>query len=102
MEYFYKSKRIYKYTFRLALAALVAVMIPNDIGIHPIIKAMSVTLPFIALGMISPIGLFYIIKSYTRREPPHRYRFLYVLGHSAFILIFVVMAIDVIKVIAIS
>ncbi|SEO70082.1 hypothetical protein SAMN05428947_103463 [Mucilaginibacter sp. OK283] len=92
---YYKKSRLF---YRLAFYTCVWIALYSSLfnGINPIIGAFAILLPVLAVYVLVPMGLFYIIKSYTHKEPFNRFRMYYFAGHLFFLVILIGFAIVII------
>lgn len=86
-KYFYKSKSLYRYSAFIFLWSIVYTQIIKPIGLNEIADAFLLAIPALSLYIITPLGLFYLIKSYLKKEPYNKYRAFYLLGHLFFLFI---------------
>jgi len=84
-KYYNKAKLLYKISFLIFIWLILFSQIVNQI--NAIIGAILIVLPFIGEYVIVPLGLIYLIKSFTNKEPFHRYRIFYLIGYIFFIFI---------------
>lgn len=63
--------------------------------INPFLAAFLIVLPVIGAFITVPLGLINIIKSYNNKEPFHRYRLLYLIGHLFFLLLLIALFVSV-------
>jgi len=95
-KYFIKSKKLYRYSAYIFLWLILFTQISKAIGLDGgIPNAVFVGLPGIALYIITPLGIFYAIKSYTSKEPYYKYRAFYLFGHLFFLFILLALAASV-------
>lgn len=84
-KYFYKSKFYYKITFYGFIWVLLLTQVYKII--NPIIASILIVVPVLGAFVIVPLGSSYLIKSFTNKEPFHKYRILYLIGYLFFALI---------------
>ena len=84
-KYFNKAKLYYKITFFGFIWIILFSQIFKEI--YPIIAAFLIVIPFLGEFVVVPLGLFCVVKSYTTKEPFHRYRLLYLMGYLFFAII---------------
>lgn len=83
------SKFCYKISLYSFLWIVVVSQLDKVLEINGVIAAFAVVLPFFAIFILIPCGLFFVIKSFVVKEPFHRYRILYLIGHLFFLLIMI-------------
>lgn len=86
-KYYKKSRLFYRLAFYICIWISLYSSLFTEINIHPIISALAIVLPVLAVYVLVPMGLFYIIKSYTNKEPFNRFRMFYLAGHVFFLII---------------
>jgi|GEM_PF-2940937 len=95
-KYFKKSKSLYRYSAYTFLWVLLFTQISKAIGLNDgISNAVFVGIPGLSLYIITPLGIFYSIKSYTSKEPYYKYRAFYLFGHLFFLFILLALMISV-------
>ncbi|MDB5089194.1 MAG: hypothetical protein JWR09_3188, partial [Mucilaginibacter sp.] len=57
--------------------------------------AVLVVFPVLAIYVLIPCGLFFVLKSFVVKEPFHRYRILYLTGHLFFLLVMIGMIVAI-------
>ncbi|SHN08746.1 hypothetical protein SAMN05216524_105119 [Mucilaginibacter sp. OK098] len=83
------SKFCYKVTFYLFIWLIAFTQLSKLMQVNAIVSALLVVLPVLAICVLIPCGLFFLIKSFVMKEPFHRYRILYLIGHLFFLLIMI-------------
>jgi hypothetical protein len=87
-KYFNKSKSLYRYSAYIFLWIIGYTQIGQAIGLGDgIMNAVFVGIPALSLYIITPLGIFYAIKSYISKEPYYKYRAFYLFGHLFFLFI---------------
>jgi len=87
-KYFIKSKSLYRYSAYIFLWVFLFPQINKAIGLNDgIVNALFLAIPTLALYIITPLGIFYAIKSYVAKEPYYKYRAFYLFGHLFFMFI---------------
>jgi hypothetical protein len=89
LKYFNKSKFFYKLTWYAIVWTILFSQIVRVVLINVIVKDILVVLLAIASCVFVPLGIFYLIKSYTTREPPSKYKLFYLSGHLLFLFILI-------------
>jgi len=92
---FNKSKFCYKVTFYLFIGLMLFTQLNRVLKINGIISALLISLSVVAMFAFVPCGLFFVIKSLVKKEPFHRYRILYLIGHLFFLLLLVILLISI-------
>jgi hypothetical protein len=86
---FNNSKFCYKVSFYAFIWVIFFTQVSKALQINALVSAILVVLPVLAIYVLIPCGLFYVIKSFVVKEPFHRYRILYLMGHLFFLLMMV-------------
>jgi len=79
LKYFNKAKKCYKYTFYIFLYSIVASMLLRGFSSN-YYADFIVGIPAIVAIIAAPVGLFNIIKSYTKKEDYHPRKMLFLIG----------------------
>ncbi|MFD0751634.1 hypothetical protein ACFQZS_15895 [Mucilaginibacter calamicampi] len=93
-KYFSKSKGFYRYSAYIFLWVILYPQIAKAIWPSGIMDAFFMAIPTLALYIITPVGIFYSIKSYTAKEPYNKYRAFYLFGHLFFLFILMALALS--------
>lgn len=92
---FNKSKFCYKVSFYLFISLILFTQLNRVLKINDIISALLISLSVLSMFAFVPCGLFFVIKSFVKKEPFHRYRILYLIGHLFFLLLLLALLIGV-------
>lgn len=90
-KYFTRSKALYRYSAFIFLWILAYTQLAKAIITNELINSIMIALPALALYIITPLGIFYYIKSYAAKEHYNKYRAFYLFGHLFFLFILLAM-----------
>jgi hypothetical protein len=94
-----KNFNIAKFCYKISFYAFIWIIAVSQLfkvmQINALISGIVILLPFLAIYMLVPFGLFFVIKSFVVKEPFHRYRILYLMGHLFFLLIMIVLIVAI-------
>lgn len=89
--YFKKSKVLYRYSAYTFLWVILFPQFNKVISLPALLDALCMVVPMLALYIITPLGIFYSVKSYKAKEPYNKYRAFYLFGHLFFLFILLMM-----------
>ncbi len=89
--YFKKSKIVYRYSAYTFLWVILYPQFNKVISLPALLDALFTVVPMLALYIITPLGIFYSVKSYKAKEPYNKYRAFYLFGHLFFLFILLMM-----------
>ncbi|AKQ46056.1 hypothetical protein TH63_11045 [Rufibacter radiotolerans] len=96
-----KAKALYRAILYLtAFTILMALLLPA-LKLEGTIRDLTISLPALLAVFITPVGFFFLIKSYRAKEPYKKQKLLYLVGYGFFITLFVLftyaVAVDIAK-----
>jgi hypothetical protein len=89
------AKFCYKISFYLFIWLIAFTQLSKIMQVNALVSALLVVLPVLAVYVLIPCGLFFVIKSFVVKEPFHRYRILYLIGHLFFLIIMIGMIVAI-------
>ena len=85
---FKKAKLLLKVMVVTFTLSFVCAFVARFFPINSDVINLIIALPMLVVILLAPIGLFYIIRSYVKKEKPAKRRLIYLLGIIFFNLIF--------------
>jgi hypothetical protein len=95
LKYFYKSRLLYKYSCYIFIAVIALTQIPKFSSIFSVVQSLLIGISVLILYIITPLGIFYSIKSFVKNEPPNKYRMYYLAGHTIFLLVLLALLVSI-------
>ena len=92
-----KSKLYYRISSLLFLWLLLFAEVIKQISLNAIVQALIFVLRVFAILVLTPLGIFFLVKSYSTKEPFSRYRILYAVGYLLFVIFLIFILIDIVR-----
>jgi amino acid permease len=97
-QYLKKSIKLFRVYSIAFLVSMFTVSFLRSISKdYSILYEMLITLPFLIILILAPIGLYYNWKSYKTKEEPRKKRTMFFMGHLFFCMMIILMFVSVIK-----